>query len=158
MIERGIGSYRKLDTLGKSPLELLLMVYGGAAQALKEAEEAFSADDRETGRRQLERARKFITHLYTTLDNEKGGEVAENLGKLYVFIIEQLQVAQATGKTAIISDLREIIENMRAGWTGIRGDLGTPGDDSPAAKKSKSSLSFVNPAQSQKDSGEDGVA
>lgn len=145
MIERGIGSYQKFDILGKSPLELLLMVYQGAAKELKEAEEALARGDRETGRAKMERARKFITHLYTTLDNDKGGEVAVKLGQLYVFIIERIQVAQATGDTEIIGDLRAIIENLQSGWQGIKKT------ESPAQEETKTkgpSVSFVKPAES----------
>ena len=151
MIERGIGSYQKFDTLGKSPLELLLMVYRGAAKELKEAEEAFAREDRETGRAKMERARKFITHLYTTLDNDKGGDVAVKLGQLYVFIIERIQVAQATGDTAIIGDLRAIIENLQTGWQEVQESaLPVPGNSTAR----RPSVSFVKPAQDRAESRE----
>jgi flagellar secretion chaperone FliS len=116
---RGIGSYQKTETLGKSPLELLLMVYGGAIQAMEEAEAAFRGDNRDLGREKVERAKKFVTHLYTTLDNERGGEIAERLGHLYVFIIERLQVAQASADGDALADVREILENLRSGWKGV---------------------------------------
>lgn len=144
MIERGIGSYKKIDALGKSPLELLLMVYQGAARELKGAEEEFSREDREAGRAKLDRARKFITHLYTTLDNDKGGDVAVKLGQLYVFIIERIQVAQATGDTEIISDLRAIIENLHSGWQEVH-ETDAPVKSELQAKGSP--VSFVKPAQ-----------
>jgi len=143
MIERGIGSYQKFDTLGKSPLELLLMVYRGAAKELREAEDALASGDRELGRAKLERARKFITHLYTTLDNEKGGEVAVRLGQLYVFIIERIQVAQATGDTEIIGDLRGIIENLQSGWQELKESGASVTEQSKAKRVS---VSFVKPA------------
>lgn len=144
MIERGIGSYQKTDTLGKSPLELLLMVYRGAAKELKEAEDALARGDRETGRAKMGRARKFITHLYTTLDNDKGGEIAVRLGQLYVFIIERIQVAQATGDTAIIGDLRAIIENLQSGWQELK-ESEAPVPEETKAKRA--SVSFVKRAQ-----------
>ncbi len=117
-MNRGIGSYQKTETLGKSPVELLLMVYGGAILALSEAEVAFLQGNRELGREKIDRARKFVTHLYTTLDNERGGEIAEQLGHLYVFLIERMQVAQASGDGEALVDLREILENLRSGWQG----------------------------------------
>ena len=144
MIERGIGSYQKFDTLGKSPLELLLMVYRGAAKELKDAEEAFACEDREKGRSKMERARKYITHLYTTLDNGKGGDVAVKLGQLYVFIIERIQVAQATGDTAIIGDLRTIIENLQSGWQ----ELNSPKPPVRGESDAKGgAVSFINSGQ-----------
>jgi len=118
-MKRGIGSYQKTEAFGKSPLELLLMVYDGAIQALSEAEAAFRDGDRDTGREKVERARKFVTHLYTTLDNERGGEVALQLGHLYVFIIERLQVAQASADYEALVDLQAILDNLRSGWKGV---------------------------------------
>lgn len=118
-MKRGIGSYQKTETLGKSPLELLLMVYGGAIQAMADAEAAFRDGNRDAGREKIDRARKFVTHLYTTLDNDRGGDVAQRLGHLYVFIIERLQVAQASADGAALQDLRAIMENLRSGWQGV---------------------------------------
>ena len=92
------------------------MVYGGASQALRESSEAFESGDRDAGRKKLERAEKFIVHLYTTLDPEKGGEVARNLSALYVFLIEQMKIAAATADVTIIKNLRAIIDNVRSGW------------------------------------------
>ncbi len=94
------------------------MVYGGAIQAMAEAETAFRDGNREVGREKIDRARKFVTHLYTTLDNDRGGEIAERLGHLYVFIIERLQVAQASSDGEALVDLRVILENLRSGWQG----------------------------------------
>ena len=115
----GIGSYQKTSILGKSPLELLLLVYNGAIEAFKKAEDAFERDDKDRGKDSLARARKFITHLYATLDTKYGGEVAQRLGQLYVFIIEQIQIASATSDTALCANMREILENVKAGWDGI---------------------------------------
>ena len=115
----GIGSYQKTSILGKSPLELLLLVYNGAIEAFKKAEDAFERDDKERGKKSLARARKFVTHLYATLDTKSGGEVAERLGQLYVFIIEQIQIACATSDKTLCANMREILENVKAGWDGI---------------------------------------
>ncbi|MBN4072381.1 flagellar protein FliS, partial [bacterium AH-315-F03] len=83
-------------------------------------ENAFVADQRELAREKLARAKKFVTHLYTTLDMEKGGEVAEQLSMLYVFIIEKITTVQATGDTETISDLRAILDNVKSGWSNLQ--------------------------------------
>lgn len=119
-IPRGIGAYQKHETLGKSQLDLLLMVYDGAIEAMQEAESAFEANERERGRDKVARAKKFVTHLYTTLDMEKGGEVAKRLSMLYVFVIEKLQAVEATADVETLGDLRAILSNVKAGWTGVR--------------------------------------
>ncbi len=121
--EKGIAQYAEQAIRGKSPVELVITVYAGAIATLNEAEEALTRDDRESCRERLERTKKFITHLYGTLDFAQGGEVAENLGKLYTFMIEKIMVAQATYEIETIVSVREILQTLKSAWDSIRTDL-----------------------------------
>ncbi|UCC43457.1 MAG: flagellar export chaperone FliS [Candidatus Zixiibacteriota bacterium] len=114
------GTYEQINTLGKSPLELVIKVYDGAITAYQKATECYRDQRFDDGHAQLERGRKFMTHLYTTLDNEKGGEIANNLGRLYAFIINQTDVAQATKDTTVIIGNIKILRKLREGWAGIQ--------------------------------------
>jgi flagellar protein FliS len=91
-----LAAYRKADTLSKSQIDLILQVYDGAIAALKAAAVSYRNGDMQAGYEQLQRAKRFVTHLYTTLDPEAGGTVAENLGKLYAFVINQTNIAAAS--------------------------------------------------------------
>lgn len=120
------------------------MVYGGSIQALTEAADCFDSGNREAGREKIERARKFVTHLYTTLDSEQGGEVAERLGTLYVFILERLQVSQATGDSAILRDLAEILSNLQSGWQTLQETSGKLGNNNvPPTASGSNRLTIV---------------
>jgi len=120
-------AYQTSSVMSKSPLELLILVYAGAIGALKEAEVAFIEGADERGVVAIGRARKFVTHLYTTLDFAEGGKIAQNLAGLYVFVIEKLYVAQSTKDAALIGSLKEILEDIRSGWEGVA-------EQTPAAK------------------------
>ena len=118
-------TYRTIDTLGKSKLELVIKVYDGAIAAFSAAGECYKKNENGAGYEQTEKARKFITHLYTTLDNEKGGEIAENLGRLYEFIISQSYMFEATKDSKLIDDIIGILKELRTGWAGIQDEQKT---------------------------------
>jgi len=114
-----IKEYQTTDTLGKSQIELVVQVYDGAISSYKQAIESYSREEFQDGFEQLERGKKFMTHLYTTLDLDKGGEVAASLGKLYAFVINQTQMAESTKDISLLESNIEILDNLRSGWQEI---------------------------------------
>lgn len=115
-----IKAYQTTETLGKSQIELIVKVYDGAIASYVQAKTDYENKLFEEGYDQLERGKKFLTHLYTTLDTERGGEIAESLGKLYAFVINQTQMAESTKEISLIESNIEILDNLRNGWLGIR--------------------------------------
>ena len=115
-----IGTYQTIDTHGKSQVELIIKVYDGALSAFVAARQKYSEGQNDAGRQQLEKARKFVTHLYTTLDPETGGEIADNLSRLYAYIINQTNVIEATKDSKLVDDIITILDNLRLGWMGIK--------------------------------------
>jgi flagellar protein FliS len=113
-------TYRTVDTLGKSQLDLILQVYNGAIAAFRAAADALRTDDYQSGYVQLEKAKRFVTHLYTTLDVRSGGEIAEKLAALYVYILNQINLAESTKDLAVIDDNISILENIREGWLTLK--------------------------------------
>jgi flagellar protein FliS len=109
-------NYHAADTIGRSQPELVVKVYDGAIGSLRQAMEHYKNDDLQRGFENMEKSKKFIVHLYTTLDEKKGGEIAEKLSKLYVYLIEQINIIQATKDLSIIEDAIEILSNVRDGW------------------------------------------
>jgi len=114
-----INSYQKVDTLGKSQLELIVKVYDGALAEFKKAKSALGNEKYNDGVKFLEKGQKFVTHLYTTLDMEKGGDISLQLSKLYVFILNQINIITATKDISQIDDIIHILENLREGWSSL---------------------------------------
>lgn len=109
-------SYQTVDTLGKSSADLVVKVYDGAISDLNKAIKHYQKNKIPQGYEALEKAKKFIVHLYTTLDEEKGGDIAQKLSQLYAFIIEQLNIAQTMRNLSAIEDSVVILSNLREGW------------------------------------------
>ncbi len=120
-----LGAYRTTDTMGKSQLDLVLQVYDGAARAFNTAKEHYSNEDPQAGFEEMEKAKRFVTHLYTTLNFDDGGEVAENLGKLYTFILNESNVIQGTKNLDQIDAIMKVLGNIREGWAGLKEQVQT---------------------------------
>ncbi|MBK7141051.1 MAG: flagellar protein FliS [bacterium] len=120
-----INTYRQVDTAGKSQIDLILQVYSGAIQGLKTGRELYAAGKLNEGYEQVEKARKCIVHLYTTLDFEQGGEVASNLGQLYTFMMGELDLIEATKDLTKLDSCLRVMDNLRQGWEQLKQDRRT---------------------------------
>jgi len=117
-----LNTYQQIETSSKSQLDLILKVYDGTINAFKDASEHYKKEEFNEGYEELEKSRKFLTHLYTTLDMDKGGEVADNLGQLYVYMINQVNVCEATKEIKLINENIDILNNLRSGWKSLKDD------------------------------------
>ena len=113
-------AYRHADTMGKSPLDLILMVYDGAIKALKTASDHYARKEDQAGYDQIQSAKRMVTHLYTTLDREKGGQMAEQLGKMYTWVLSQLYVLEAAKNVDQIGKVIQVMSNLRSGWETLK--------------------------------------
>ena len=79
------GHERYLETAVEtaSPARLIVMLYDGAIRFINEAAYAMQQRDYETQNTKLQRAQKILAELISSLDFDKGGEIAENLFRLY---------------------------------------------------------------------------
>lgn len=119
-MDNHLTAYKQADILGKSQLDLVIRVYDGAIDAYRAARRAYEKEDNGQGYEQLQKARRFVTHLYTTLDMEKGGEIADQLSRLYAFLLNQTNVIEATKDLKQIDDNISILDNLRSGWMGLK--------------------------------------
>jgi flagellar protein FliS len=119
-MKQDFSTYKKINTMGMSQLDLILTVYRGAIAYLDRAQSDFKEDKLTEGRVACEKARKCIVHLYTTLDMEKGQEIASQLAQLYVFMIQQIDLATASKSCDLIKDVKEILGTIKEAWESLK--------------------------------------
>jgi flagellar protein FliS len=118
-MNQALSSYQKNQISGMSQKDLIVLLYSGAVNFLKQAQNFLKEEKSAEFSDSIERAHRIIYHLYTTLDFDRGGEIAERLGALYTFIIGQLYIVNSTKNEKIISDLLIIINDLKEGWQGL---------------------------------------
>ena len=65
------------------------------------------------------KAVRLINQLNATLDMERGGEIAENLRSLYVYMLNRLTLANASNDHRIVAEVSELIRKIKGSWDRI---------------------------------------
>jgi flagellar protein FliS len=119
-MKKGYDTYKEINTLGMSQLDLILTVYRGAINFLESARDEFASGNGPAGRHACERARRCIVHLYTTLDMEKGESIATHLGQLYAYMIERLDLAAAQRSGDLLAEIIRMMDTIKGAWESLK--------------------------------------
>jgi len=107
-VESGVGSAR--------PIDLVVMVYEGAIEALGKAAMQMRDGDIVAKNATISRAIRIIDEgLRATLD-PRGGEIAANLGDLYDYMTRRLLQGSARNDAAMIDEVRGLLLDLKSAW------------------------------------------
>ncbi len=116
-MDRGAShKYLAQQIMSASPAKVVAMLYERAITLLRETVEAIEAGDVERRWRANEKATEVISHLWGTLDRKRGGEIAENLNRLYGFIIMRLTMVDVENSAQAAREVIELLEPLRHSW------------------------------------------
>lgn len=101
---------------GMSPSQMVVMLYDGAIGALESAVEAIERGDIEARCNWVTIASEMVATLYLCLDTEKGGEIGENLGRLYGFILGRLHRINVYNDPSVAEETIALLQPLRASW------------------------------------------
>jgi flagellar protein FliS len=115
------GHERYLETAVEtaSPARLIVMLYDGAIRFINEAAYAMQQRDYETQNTKLQRAQKILAELISSLDFDKGGEIAENLFRLYTYMYNQLVEANINDSCDRLEHVVHLLSELREAWDTI---------------------------------------
>ena len=111
----------ELRTVSQSGL--VVMVYDEILEALGTAVEAVRAGDIEARCNAITVASDLIAHLYLALDSEQGGEIAQNLGSIYNFILTRLPQVNLANLAAPAEEAISLLEPLRVSWHDLDGRI-----------------------------------
>lgn len=96
--------------------QLLLITYDIGIRSCQIAEGALENKDYELSHRELVRAQNVIRELMVTLNVERGGDVAENLMRLYDFMHRYLVQANIDKDAGKIATVTGMLKELRQTW------------------------------------------
>jgi flagellar secretion chaperone FliS len=70
----------------------------------------------------MRKAIQLIGQLNVTLDMERGGKIAQDLRALYEYMLVRLTQANAYNDTRIVSEVTNLVREIKTGWDGIVSD------------------------------------
>jgi len=116
--------YKEMEVLSATPGALVVMVYDHLLTTLLRARSAIVAGDVETRVTEFGRARDAIGELLATLDVERGGAVAAQLGGLYTFFLREITVVGAEASVSRLDRVVAMVRDLREAFVGIQNGAG----------------------------------
>lgn len=102
-----------------SPYRIIQMLMEGALTKLATAKGCIARNDIAEKSRQITWGMNIIQGLRTSLDAEKGGDIAANLDSLYEYMGRRLLEANVNNDAVIIDEVITLLREIKAGWDAI---------------------------------------
>lgn len=116
MHQDAINSYHQVNCLTASQVKLVALCYDQAIAQLKAARDAYAQRDFATKGRCLTKVIDIIHELNASLDMERGGEIAQNLRRIYTYILRALIDADLKRDWKAFDHLVTLLEELAAAW------------------------------------------
>jgi flagellar protein FliS len=118
---KGVEAYQQTAISTQSRGRLIVLLYDGAIKFMKLAIQEIEAGNWAAKGQYLDRAQDILNELNSVLDMEGGGEIAQNLGRLYNYMNRRLFQANAKKDPQMIREVITLMEELNASWKTITG-------------------------------------
>ena len=115
----GIAAYQENSVTTQSKGRLIVLLYEGAIKFMKLAIIELEAGNYEAKGQYINKAREIVNELNAVLDIQAGGEMATNLRKLYLFVLQKLSDANIKRDPQMIREVITVMEELNQGWKAI---------------------------------------
>jgi len=116
MNQFGAKAYHKTAVETASKEKILLMLYESCIRYLKKCQSAMEAKNYAEKGMALAKAQDIINELTNSLNYEVGGQIAEQLGALYLHIFQETTKANIENDPKKIAHCVKIMETLYSGW------------------------------------------
>lgn len=110
--------YRNNQIMTASPEQILIMLYDGAIRFVRQAGQAIEDGRPADKAKAIGKAMAIVTEFSNTLDFEVGGTIADDLYRLYDFVIRELSAVNARGDAKRLEAVERILLDLREGFVG----------------------------------------
>lgn len=108
----------------------IVMLYDGMVRFMKQAKEAIISGDIEERYNSVTKVSQIITGLHSSIDWDRGGEIARILDGFYSSIFADLNEIQRTGSIQKCDHVIKELSEMLSSWTQIDMNTGVQSEDS----------------------------
>jgi flagellar protein FliS len=103
-----------------SPHQLIEMLMDGFLARINSAKGAIEQRDFEAKSMFISKAIGIVGGLNESIDKEKGGDLAENLSDLYIYMSNRLLLASAENNVAVLDEVASLMREVKSGWDAIK--------------------------------------
>lgn len=121
--QHALGQYSKtavqIGVDSATPHRLIQMLMEGVLEKIARAKGFMQRNEiREKGQ-QIGWAISILEGLKASLNKAEGGEVAQNLENIYIYMQQRLIVANRENDPAILDEVIKLMREIKSGWDGI---------------------------------------
>lgn len=114
--ETATQAYQDKQGTGVSPVKSVALLYDRACESLNRAIIAIEKDDINERWENNKRASEILAKLATSLDLNNGGEIAQNLDRLYRFMMLRLMDVDVRNDAEAAKEVLSLLEPLRVSW------------------------------------------
>ena len=108
--------YRQTQVLTASGVQLIVLLYDSAIQAIELASDGIVRSHQPDKARFLGRAVGIVSELSSVLDFERGGEIAKSLYRLYDYMLSEFTQANLRNDPRHLVGPLRCLKELREGW------------------------------------------
>jgi len=118
-VQRAANAYMQTQVTTTTPGHLVVMLYDGAITFLEQAKQEIEVRNYAKKGILISQALDIISELDGSLNTEKGGELAQNLHKLYMYCSTRLLQANLKMDITLIDEVIGILSSFRSAFSEI---------------------------------------
>ncbi len=126
-MNNNIGHYNQVSRVSgvtdADPHRLVQMLLEGALGKIAAVKGLMQRNDTAKKGALVSQAISIIVGLRSSLNKAAGGEIAENLDRLYEYMEGQLLKANIKNDTSILDEVTGLLKEVKAGWEAIPHDI-----------------------------------
>ena len=125
-----LGQYSKMAVQtgveSATPHRLIQMLMEGVLEKVARAKGCMQRNDIRTKGQQIGWAISILEGLKASLNKAEGGEIAQNLEDLYIYMEQRLIVANRENDPAVLDEVMSLMRQLKEGWDGIADKVNQP--------------------------------
>lgn len=114
-----LSQYQKTDYTTADRGKLVLLMYDGAIRFIEQAKRRMADGDVPGKGIAIGKAQRIVSELNGSLNKEKGGQIAISLETLYVYVNNQLSMANIKNSPVHLDDALKVLRELQEGWKTI---------------------------------------
>lgn len=121
-------AYTEGRVLAQDPVALVGLLYQGAMDAVQEARRRLADGEIAARSRSITRAMEILTELTTSLDHNRGGEIAGRLAQLYDYMQRRLLEANLQQSDEPLAEVLRLLGTLAEAWVAVERQSQTPAE------------------------------
>jgi len=116
MYQKNLKNYKTTQILTSDPGKVIVLLYNGAISYLEQAADHAKSGAFEKRGQLVYKVYNIILELLVSLNHEDGGEIAENLQQIYLFLSAEILEADHKNDADLLLKCRDILIPLRDAW------------------------------------------